>query len=216
MKNERDPVFCTAVMPYYSLFVQSIQEYFKGTYLEGDAIRRIKSIRNNIKAFSDGFGKTQKRLRDIDRTQDEQFRNHLKFEFMQEWNVHYNLGIYFSEDRFPVGNTQMIADCLGIEDVYAPDAGMKMKDVAIQMGRFVSSVRNGLEGSFERPTMRYRANSTSICFYSDININRERQMFKYENKELDLFFLNLLCGLNFVKHILVKKLVDMCSWFFRV
>ena len=52
----------------------------------------------------------------------------------------------------------MIADCLRIEDVYAPGTGMKTNDVARQMGRFVSNIRNGLDGSFECPDMQYRAN----------------------------------------------------------
>ena len=57
----------------------------------------------------------------------------------------------------------------------------------------------------------------SINYYLDINTNKPNSLFPNTlPKELDLFFIHLLCNMNFVKHILRPMFVDGNTWEFRV
>lgn len=49
MQNEKDPIFCMAVMPYYALFIQSCQEYLGNTYIGEEAAWQVENIRNYIR-----------------------------------------------------------------------------------------------------------------------------------------------------------------------
>lgn len=57
LNTERDPIFSMEIIPYYALFIQSCQEYMGETLIEENA-KRIKDIRNLIKAYGEGFGKS--------------------------------------------------------------------------------------------------------------------------------------------------------------
>ncbi|MCR5012701.1 MAG: hypothetical protein K6A72_10180, partial [Lachnospiraceae bacterium] len=41
MQNEKDPIFCMAVMPYYALFIQSCQEYLGNIYIDEESAGQV-------------------------------------------------------------------------------------------------------------------------------------------------------------------------------
>lgn len=45
-------------------------------------------------------------LLNIDYLQDQIFKNKLRFGFMKNWNIHFDLGVYADKDNHVVGNTQ--------------------------------------------------------------------------------------------------------------
>ena len=215
--TERDAVFSLGIIPYYALFVQSCKEYCKFEEDADEIITKVKDIRNHIKGYADSFGKSKKKVSAIDHQEDEQFKSQLRFDFMKSWNIHYNLGTYWTDDRHIVGNTQQLAAFVGINDFSDTNRNQKAYDLSYYIGSIVSSVRNGISSTYSIPHIERRNSGTSIRKYCDLNTNIKHPFFfSYDNKELNLFLLHLLCNMNFVKHILKPMLTDDNSWAFRV
>lgn len=217
INKEHGPVFAIGILPYYALFVRSCQEYMGKSFFESDVTERIKDIRNYIKAYSDGFGKSKRRIAGVDSWQNEKFQGMLKFCFMKKWNIHFNLGIYFTADKHIVANTQMIADFLEVKNMFGEDAKGRCFELGKCIGSFVSSVRSGLIES-RMPSVIIKLNSKMpIKYYYDLNTNKSDTIFKNnKEKELNLFYLNLLCSVNFVKFQIRTLLDDDNKWLFRV
>lgn len=217
MSTERDSVFAMEIIPYYALFVQSCQEYMGENFLPEEIALTIKDIRNHIKFYSDSFGKSKRKVATIDKEQDASFKSQLRFDFLKSWNIHLNLGTYWTEDHHIIGNTQQLASFIDVKNPFTPEAGKKMYDLGCQIGSFVSSVRSGLSKAFEQPIVNRPANATTISKYCDINTNKNNNLFvSHTSKELNLFYLHLLCNMNFVRYILRPLLPDENTWIFRV
>ena len=205
------------IIPYYALFVQSCQEYMGENFLPEDIAIRIKDIRNYIKSYSDSFGKSKRRVASIDQEHDARFRSQLRFDFLKSWNIHLNLGTYWTEDHHIIGNTQQLAAFIDVEDVTGPEAKKKQCELGYQIGSFVSSVRSGFSASLEQPVVDRPITAITIRNYYDINTNKHNAFFvDHASKELNLFYLHLLCNMNFVKHILRSLLPEGNAWAFRV
>lgn len=215
MNTERDPIFSMAVMPYYALFVQSCQEYMGDTYIEDAVANKTKDIRNYIKAFADGYSKSRKRIASVNDEQDLQFRSHLRFDFMKSWNIHDNLGTYWTDNKHIIGNTQMYADYLGVNNIFDHDAGKKQYEVAYQFGSFVNSISKGLS-ELTPPVIHRDQTGIVIKHFCDLNTFKDSGFFKNNTIELNMFYLNLACNMNFVKHVLSPLLSDLNPWLFRI
>ena len=120
LQSERDSVFAMEIIPYYALFVQSCQEYLRENLLPESIGKELKDIRNHIKAYADGFGKSQRRVSTVDDSQDRDFKEQLRFEFLKKINIHLNLGTYWTGERQLIGNTQQLADFLSVESMFDP------------------------------------------------------------------------------------------------
>lgn len=112
LQTERDAVFSMEVIPYYVLFVQSCQEYMGENFLQESLKKDFKDIRNHIKVYAERFGKSLKRVVSVDNTQNEDFKNQLRFGFFKTMNIHFNLGSYWTDTGVIIGNTQQLADFL--------------------------------------------------------------------------------------------------------
>lgn len=217
MLTEKDPIFSMASIPYYELFVQACQEYMEIVYLPEMEAKRVKDIRNYIKSYGEKFGKTKRKIQDIDDSQDRQFRDMLKFDFMKQMNKHLNLGTYWIDEKHIVGSTQMYADFLEIENLLDPQSTELQLELSYQIGSFVSEVKKGFINCIYQPVVERKEQSIKIGYYADLNTNVGNQFFlENSSKELNLFFLHLLCNMNFVKYILRKLFVDDNKWVFRV
>lgn len=217
LSSERDSIFAMEIIPYYALFVQSCQEYMGDTFLPEAIALSIKDIRNQIKAYSEPFGKSKRKISSVDNEQDASFKSQLRFEFLKSWNIHLNLGTYWTENRHVIGNTQQLAAFLGIKDLADPEVGKKQYEIGYQIGSFVASVHEGLASSLGQPVIKRAATNITINHYYDINTNKRNSFFVANApKELNLFFLHLLCNMNFVKFILRPLFPDGNTWVFRV
>lgn len=84
------------------------------------------------------------------------------------------------------------------------------------IGLFVTSFRNELANS-SFPIIERERKSISINYYCDINTNKTNNLLlKGQKKEINLFYLHLLCNMNFVKYILRPLFRDGNIWVFRV
>lgn len=216
LQTERDPIFIMEIIPYYALLVQSCQEYMGEDLFPKSIAKNFKDIRNHIKAYTDCFSKSQKRVAAIDDAQDRDFKEQLRFGFLKK-NIHLNLGTYWTEEKQIIGNTQQLADFLSVENVLGPKIKEKNYQIGYHIGSFVASFRKGLANSSNFPIIERERKSISINYYCDINTNkRNNLLFKGQKKEINLFYLHLLCNMNFVKYILRPLFLDGNIWVFRV
>lgn len=217
LKTERDKIFAMEIIPYYALFVQSCQEYMGESYIDEQSASRIKDIRNYIKVYGESFGKSKKRILSTDGDQDEKFKSKLRFDFLKDWNVHLNLGTYWTVDRHVVGNTQLLADFLCVDNIFNPEVNKKQYDLGYQIGSFAASVRDGFSKAISLPTVNRGITSTSINYYYDLNTNKSDKLFvDNSSKEANLLFLHLICNMNFVKYILRPLFEEPNTWVFRI
>lgn len=217
IKTERDSIFEMGIIPYYALFIQSCQEYMGETFLDEKFATKIKNIRNYIKIYGEGFGKTRKRIENVDFKQDEHFGSQLTFDFMKKWDMHYNLGTYWTQNKHIIGNTQIIAGCLSEDDIFSEETKKFMYELGKEMGSIIFSIKQGFSQVISPPTINRSHKVTSIDYYYDLNTNKEKNLFCNDSlKVLNIFFLNLACNLNFVKHILRPLFNDNNIWLFRI
>lgn len=217
LQTERDSIFHLEVLPFYALFVQSCQEYIGENFISESIEKDFKDIRNHIKSYSESFGKSKKRVLYVDDFQNEDYKNRLRFNFLKAMNIHYNLGCYWTDAGNIVGNTQQIEDFYNTKSMFN-DTMIREKNFQIgnQIGSFVASVREGISYSLDYPFIERPTKSAKIKYYCDINTNRKNNFFQGASKELNLFFLHLLCNMNFVKHVLRTLIIDGNTWLFRV
>lgn len=217
MCTEKDAIFSMSIIPYYALFVQACQEYMGEIYLSESEAEKVKDIRNHIKAYGEKFGKSKKKIQEVDCKQDEQFREKLKFNFMKNMNIHMNLGTYWTEDKHIIGSTQLYADFLEIENVFDPESGKRQYELSYQLGGFVAAVKNGFSKCIYQPAVERKEQEIKIEYFVDLNTNRDKHFFvDSSSKDLNLFLLHLNCNMNFVKYILRKLFSDGNMWVFRV
>lgn len=217
ISSERDSIFTMEIIPYYALFVQSCQEYIGKNFLPKKIALDIKDIRNHIKLYAESFGKSKRKVASIDQGQDMNFKSLLRFNFLKNWNIHLNLGTYWTEDHHIIGNTQQLAAFIDTKDLSDPEVGKRRYDLGYQIGSFISSVRNGLSASFGQYAVTRTATAITIKNYYDINTNRHNVLFVDNTfKERNLFYLHFLCNMNFVKYILRPLFPEGNRWVFRV
>ena len=177
----------------------------------------FKDIRNHIKAYAERFSKSQRRVLAVDDTQNEDFKEQLRFEFLKSRNIHLNLGSYWTDTGQIVGNTQQLADFLSVSSMFDPELKEKFVRIGRQIRSFVASVHDGFSNSKEYPLVERKQSGIKINYYYDINTNKNNELLSSSMpKELNLFFLHLLCNMNFVKHILRPLFVDGNTWIFRI
>lgn len=217
LANERNPIFAMEIIPYFALFIQSYQEYMGESFLSESEAIKIKDIRNHIKYYADTFGKSKRKISSVDQDQDSSFRSQLRFDFLKRWNIHLNLGTYWTDDRRIVGNTQQLAGFLGMNNIFDSDVRQMQYELGYQIGSFVASVRDELAKSFSPPVVNRAGTSVAIKYYYDINTNKQNILFGNDkSKELSLFFLHLLCNMNFTKYVLMPLFPDGNIWIFRI
>lgn len=217
LKTERDSIFALEIIPYYVLFVQSCQEYLGENYLPESIRKDFKDIRNHIKTYADGFGKSQRRVLSVDDAQNKDFKEQLRFEFLKTMNIHLNLGSYWTDTGHIIGNTQQLADFLSVKSMFDPALKDKNYQMGYQIGSFVASVREGFSSSLEYPFIGRKQSNVKINYYYDINTNQNNKLLSESvPKEINLFFLHLLCNMNFVKHILKPLFINGNKWIFRI
>lgn len=217
MQTEHNPIFALEIIPYYSLFVQACQEYMGETFVDKSFSTKIIDIRNFIKIYGEGFGKSKKRMELIDEKQDENYKSQLRFDFMKNWNIHFNMGTYWTSDKHIVGNTQMLADFLQIDDMFDSKNGQQQYDLGVQIGSFVASIKEGFSKVISPPTVDRLQQGIDIGYYYDLNTNEKNELFvDNSSKVLNLYYLNLTCNMNFMKYILRPLFREDNIWVFRV
>lgn len=104
-----------------------------------------------------------------------------------------------------------------MESLFDPKIKEKNYQIGYHIGSFVASFRDGLANFSSFPVIERKRKSISINYYCDINTNKRNSLLlKGQKKEVNLFYLHLLCNMNFVKYILRPLFRDGNMWVFRV
>lgn len=216
MKDERDSVFNMEIIPYIALFIKSCQECFGELTIDEDTSSRIKDIRNFIKSYAERYSKTNSKIKSVDFKQDTLYKSKLKFKFLRKYNIHYNLGTYWTEDKHIIGNTHMLADFLAVENIFNPEVEQVMNNLGSKMGEYVITVKNSIDKIVKPPLINKNNTGIEIKWYYDLNTNKKNDLFDNFTKDTSLFFINITCNLNFVKYILRTFFNIDNKWIFRV
>lgn len=216
MQKVKAPVFSMEVLPFYALFCRAFQEYCGVDFMKGNISSEIYDIRNSIKVYSKRYGQVKKEFLNVDENQNNHFRQNLRFDFSKELNIHYNLGIYFDEGGNIVGNTQLIAEMLSVENVFDKSVGIRMFELSNAMSSIIMTISQKLNASIS--PLKIEIKDDVIKWrYMDINTNTELFFFKNEyEKDVNLYMLHIISNIGFVKYILSRKLTKSNLWFFRV
>lgn len=213
--NIHDPIFCMEIIPYLALFCRSFQEYCNMDLINKDVDSEIYDIRNSIKIYGERYGKSKKEFLESDRKQDDEFRDGLRFDFAKNLNIHFNLGIYFDENKRIVGNTQLIANTLNMHGLTKRERQEKSFNLGCHLASIIGSVSNGLADSLPVPNIILKEN-IPVFYYDDFNTNRNAFFNPIFSKDINLLMLHILSSINFVKYVLTPLLVEENVWIFRI
>ena len=213
--KRHSPITSLCIIPYYALFCRSFQEYSGLKIIDPEYDSQVCDIRNGIKTFSERYARSQKRFLATDEQQNEEFRELLQFNFMKDWNIHYNLGLYFDKEGHIVGNTQLCFDMLGMNGLTEEEKAKKSYALGEYMGKVIGSVSTGLSKSITAPTIQV-ADSEPEYYYEDINTNISPFLNPQYSKDINLYCLHLLSILGFAKYILEPIVLKENPWIFRI
>lgn len=212
--NFHDSIFCMQIIPYMALFCRSYQEYIETELIGSKVDSEIYDIRNSIKLYSQRYGKNKKRFLAVDEGQDEEYKSKLRF-FLKNMNVHYNLGIYFTENKKIIGNTQLLESMLRLHGLSEQEKQQKCFSLGNHLASVIGSVSNGLASSLVVPQIAIKGQLPRFSYY-DLNTNRNRFFNRYFEKDENLFLLHMLSNINFVKYVLCPLLERDNLWMFRI
>ncbi|GMC02567.1 hypothetical protein K5E_11350 [Enterococcus thailandicus] len=235
-----DGVTALGVLPYYSLTLASTLELIKFDETEDlskEDLLKIKDIRLKLKVFEDSFGKSRKMILNIDYLQDQFFKNKLRFKFMRNWNINYNLGLYTDKNNKIVGNTQYSYYLFQnskflkrrIEEVtkaysQSPDTfdlNEQTNKEAFTYGYNCGMLINSFCSEFlmiGSPVVVSVKQHPIQYFYADFNTNRKSQLFPNgeDGKAVILFLIHILSTINFLLYVLNSYEDEDYGWFGKV
>lgn len=211
----RDPIFCMEIIPYMALFCRSFQEYYGMELISKDVDSEIYDIRNSIKIYGDRYGKSKKKFLVSDESQDEEFREQLRFDFTKNLDIHYNLGMYFTDDMKIIGNTQLIANTLNMNELSQKERGEKAYNLGYHLGSIIGGVSRGLASTISTPRIQLNENMPTF-YYDDINTNKNNFFNPTFGKDISLFMLHVLCSINFIKYVLEPLFSGKNVWMLRI
>lgn len=211
-----EPIFNMMIVSYLALFCCEAENCFNIKLLNGKYVQDITDIRNAIKIYGERFAKSSKKFLSADFSQDTTFKNQLRFSFMRNWNIHYNLGIYCDKNGKIIGNTQLIEDTLALRGLTTK----QRKTKSFEMGQEIGSIIGKLFGVLyiENLTSTITTcNNTPKLYSIDTNTNRKHNIFRTPyKKDINLNILNMLSTIGFVNNYISSLLPKDNLWLFRI
>lgn len=209
------PIISLAFLPLYALFVEEINniigEKGRAFNISNDSPFKIRAVRVKLKLFGaeKRIGKSKKRILDLDRAQDITFKKKLKFHFVQNLNIHYNLGVYFTNEGKIIGNTQYFYYMFQDNKI---DGREYNKEEIINFSRYLGIVINSINEELKNFMPHHAVNIKSKNYrirFKDFNTNKKSfttiSKLQY-GKDISLILLHVLSNINFVRFILIDML----------
>lgn len=224
-----------ALIPYMSLFCWEALNFFEKKGIDFKPkekdIFTLADVRLKLKIFENKYSKAKNMVLNCDYLQDYIFKNKLKFNFMRDWNIHYNLGIIFNAEKDIVGNSQYgyyvfqdskllkrkieyvksLIDTSNIKYDYAPEE-------YLGYGRYVGQIIGSFLSCFKELNIVDIDITTNKLntemFYKDFNSNK---LYKNEDdKIIALYLLHILTFINCTIKLLGKCEKDDNGWWLRI
>lgn len=234
LKN--NPIESLEIIPFISLFCWETIELFKKYNIDFEMPQSttfsLQDIRLKTKLFENEYSKAKKMILNCDYLQDYIFKHKLKFGFMQNWNIHYNLGIFVDNYGNIVGNSQYgyyifqdnkllkkkIIDIKNLKNIKNFNYDFK-PETYLQYGEFCGRIIAKINNMFKDFEVDIEVNEIhNNLFYKDINTNRHLKTFYKdgEGKALTLYLLHIVSTINFVINILRKYEKIDNGWWLRI
>lgn len=206
--------------PYTALFCHAAIEYLnkKGNTavdIEQTGKYSIKDIRQKAKFFDLSINKLLQSINNVDKLQNDEFINLMKYPELGKWNIHDNIGIWFDKQKNIVGNSHYAYYVFQDEKSISRPSdtmqghelqGQEIKAFAYDMGRIIGSISSAFSSVSD--FMIGDFNEKSILISSqDFNTNRCRVSGCEEYKTIRLFLLHVLSSIGFIIHILKKGII---------
>lgn len=218
-----DAYISLGLLPYLSMICVESQSFLVQNgftiSLPSTSSFSFADVRAKLKLFDNSISKAKKQISIIDEIQDTQFKNKLRYRFLSQHNLYYNLGIIADEEGHIIFNTQYLFYLFQDRKFshFSLD-GNDIKQFGIDIGSIISSVYEGLKDT-SLPAYDPQINSVNFKFrYKDYNTNN-RNFNRFpeleDGKKFTLLLLHVLCSLNFVKYVLGKILPDENIFLFR-
>lgn len=216
LSSTENGVIIQSLVPFIALYCRSAQEYFGERIIEDETDKQVNDIRNGLKLYSDRYSKAKSVVLDLDHEQNTVFKNMLRFDFMKNWNIHYNLGVYFDSEGHIVGDTQHLSYFLNLPNMDYSEQSRRAFEIGRLLGnKFATFLR--VKYNIEIQKVRINLPNYPHIGYRDFNTNRKSMFFvKNSNKELSLIFLHILSSIGFVEYILKAVSIEGDLWLFRI
>lgn len=215
VQKNMSSIFALGIIPYMALFCRSFQEYTNKRLLDPTIDAELFDIRNSIKYYQERYARNKKRFLSADEEQDKEFRDLLRFDFLKNWNIHDNIGIYFEKNRHIIGNTQLMAELLNLSDLPIDERRTKMISIGSHVGEMINSVSIGLSKANPAPSIQINSCDQDYYYY-DLNTNVSSFFNSNDSKDRNLYILHLLSILGFVRYVLEPMLDRDSTWIFRI
>lgn len=213
--NIRDSIFSMMIVPFYAIAIRGFEDYWETDLLDTESKRKVYDLRNSLKIYQDKFRRIKIRFLDADETSDLLFKNQLRFEILKKFNIHYNLGIYVTDEGKIVGNTQWIDSYFQLNKEPSEEVNNKSFDIGYMIGSAIQKACNMNE--LLTLSESIQLGDCPRFGYIDFNTNRNSSIFRGSwDKEVQLAFLHLLSLINFEKYVLEKVLPIDNEWLFRI
>lgn len=210
-----DSIFCMRIIPYMALFCRAFQEYAEIELISPEVDTEIYDLRNSIKIYGERYGKNKKRFLAVDEEQDNEYKSQLKFDFLKDMDIHYNMGMFFTEDKKIIGNTHLIESMLKLHGLSKEEQEKKCVSLGLHLSSVIGSVSSGLESSLPAPQIVVEGQLPRFL-YKDINTNKNDFFNSNLEKAENLFLLHMLSNINFIKYVLCPLLAKDNLWIFRL
>ena len=210
----RDPIISMLLVPYYALFCKSVHELIQDRLLDEEKDNTIAGIRNSLKNFTKKYGKLSSIYTAIDNEQDRVFRSKISFGLGDYLDIHYNLGIYFTQEKKIIGNTHLVA---AYYDGFNSNEGLNQiaYSIGYDLGSIIGSVSTGIASKI-KPREIDLNYSNAPFFYLDINTNNNGFFCSSINKTVNLLLLHILSQLNFIQYCIEPILLPENTWLLRM
>ncbi len=212
----KDGVFMLSLLPYFALYCRSAQEFFGERIIDNDTDRQINDLRNGLKLYSEKYNKSKDATLNSDEQQNNIFKNMFRFKFMQDWNIHYNLGVYIDMEGHIIGDTQFLNYFLNIPSVDIEVQNERAYAIGEFLGKKTAYILNAYFGI--KNIHKYsEINMLPKYGYIDMNTNIRHQFFNKDvGKELNLIILHILSSIGFVNNMLCNLMSDDNLWLNRI
>jgi len=219
------PIISLAFLPLYALFVEEMNNTIgeKGRVFDisNDSPFKIGAVRAKLKLFADEkrIGKSKKRMLELDESQDIIFKKKLRFNFTRNLNIHYNLGIYFTNEGKIIGNTQYFYYMFQGNNIDGRKYNNEeIREFSRSLGIVIGSINEGLKNFMPHHAVNIKNREYRIKF-KDFNTNKKSfttiSKLQY-GKDISLILLHILSNINFIVFILSDALENNNTYLFKI